>query len=166
MSPDRLSGGNYRALVGDSPGQPIRVRAASEADLPAVKMLRDAFYSESPPAPWRDESWETHADELVQVVRGGGALLAEHLGETVGFALAWSEGLNAVKLGDLYVRPQQRDKGIGRALVHAVVELARLRGAGYVHLTANLEALTFYDQLAFSEESRNLFGSVERLLPQ
>jgi GNAT superfamily N-acetyltransferase len=166
MSPDKLSGGNYRAPVGDPPGQPIRVRVASEADLPAVKMLRDAFYSESSPSPWRDESWETHADEIVQVVRGGGALLAEHLEETVGFALAWSEGLKAVKLGDLYVRPQHRGKGIGRALVRAVAELARLRGAGYVHLTANLEALTFYDQLAFSEESRNLFGSVERLLPQ
>jgi GNAT superfamily N-acetyltransferase len=129
-----------------------------------VKTLRDAFYSESPPPPWRDESWEAHAEEVVQVVRAGGALLAEQLGETVGFALAWSEGLNAVKLGDLYVRPEHRGQGIGRALVRAVAELARLRGAGYVHLTANLEAITYYDQLAFSEESRNLFGSVEMLL--
>jgi hypothetical protein len=34
-----------------------------------------------------------------------------------------------------------------------------------VHLTANLEAVPFYDRLPFAEESRNLFGTVEHLLP-
>jgi GNAT superfamily N-acetyltransferase len=142
-----------------------RVRTASETDLPGLQALRCAFYAESPPPPWRDESWETHAEEIVQVVRGGGAFLAEDSSEPVGFALAWPEGLNALKLGDLYVSPEHRGKGIGRALVRAVAELARARGAAHVHLTANLEALPFYDLLPFAEESRNLFGSVEKLLP-
>jgi GNAT superfamily N-acetyltransferase len=142
-----------------------RVRAAGGADLPALKSLRNAFYAESPPPPWRDESWETHADEIAEVVRDGGAFLAEASGEPVGFALAWPEGRNALKLGDLYVSPEHRGKGIGRALVYAVAELARSRGAAHVHLTANLEALPFYDRLPFGEESRNLFGSVEQLLP-
>ena len=143
-----------------------RIRAAAEADLPALKTLRDAFYSESPPPPWRDESWETHAQEILQVVSDGGAFLAEASGEPVGFVLAWPEGLNAVKLGDLYVSPEHRGKGIGRALVQAVAELARSRGATHVHLTANLEALPFYDRLPFAQESRNLVGSVEQLLPK
>jgi GNAT superfamily N-acetyltransferase len=143
----------------------LGVRAAREADLPTLRTLRDAFYAESPPSPWRDESWDAHAAEIAEVVRAGGALLAEQSGEAVGFALAWPEGLNAVKLGDLYVRPDHRGKGIGRALVRAVAELARSRGAAHVRLTANLEALTFYERLPFSEESRNLFGSVEQLLP-
>jgi GNAT superfamily N-acetyltransferase len=99
-------------------------------------------------------------------VHAGGALLAERGGAAVGFALAWSEGVNAVKLGDLYVLPPHRGKGIGRALVRAVAELARSRGAGYVHLTANLDALAFYDQLAFCEESRNLAVRVDTLLSQ
>ncbi len=142
-----------------------RVRAAEEADLPALKTLRDAFYAESPPPPWRDESWETHAEEIAEVVRAGGAFLAEDSDEPVGFALAWPQGRNAVKLGDLYVSPEHRGKGIGRALVRAVAELAHSRGAAHVHLTANLEALPFYDRLPFAEESRNLFGSVEQLLP-
>jgi GNAT superfamily N-acetyltransferase len=142
-----------------------RVRAAGEADLPALKSLRDAFYAESPPPPWRDETWETHAEEIAEVVRDGGAFLAEASGEQVGFALAWPEGRNAVKLGDLYVSPEHRGQGIGRALVRAVAELAHSRGAAHVHLTANLEALPFYDRLPFAEESRNLFVSVEQLLP-
>jgi GNAT superfamily N-acetyltransferase len=142
-----------------------RVRAAGEADLPALKSLRGALYDESPPPPWRDESWETHAEEIAGVVRDGGAFLAQDSGDPVGFALAWPEGLNALKLGDLYVSPDHRGEGIGRALVGAVAELARSRGAAHVHLTANLEALPFYDRLPFAEESRNLFGGVEHLLP-
>ena len=100
------------------------------------------------------------------MISGGGALIAEHAGEMIGFALAWPEGPKAVKLGDLYVRPQYRGHGVGRALVYAVAELAHSRGAAYVHLTANLEALAFYDHLAFGEESRNLVGDVDTLLSQ
>jgi ribosomal protein S18 acetylase RimI-like enzyme len=141
------------------------VRTASEADLATVKVLRDAFYSEFPPPAWRDESWEAHAEEVMQAVRVGDALIAEcSAGEVVGFALAWSEEPGSVKLGDLYVQPQHRGRGIGSALVRGVAELARSRGAAYVHLTANLEALAFYDRLAFGEESRNLVADVDSLL--
>jgi ribosomal protein S18 acetylase RimI-like enzyme len=142
----------------------VQIRTASTADLLAVKLLRDALYSEFPPPPWRDESWEAHEGDAHDVITGGGALLAEVSGEAVGFALAWPEGLNAVKLGDLYVQPQHRGHGVGRALVRAVAELARSRGAEYVHLTANLDALAFYDRLEFREESRNLFTRVDQIL--
>jgi GNAT superfamily N-acetyltransferase len=144
----------------------LRLRVASEADLPAVKALRDALYTESPSPPWRDESWDTYAEEIRQIVNAGGAFLAEHRGETVGLALAWSEGPNAVQLGDLYVAPRHRGEGIGRVLVRAVAELAHSRGAAYVHLMANLDALAFYDRLAFREESRNLVTRVDALLSQ
>ena len=132
--------------------------------MPVVKALRDALYAESPSPPWRDESWDTYAEEIAEIVRTGGAFLAEHLGETVGLALAWSQGRNAVQLGDLYVAPRHRGEGIGRALVHAVAEVARSRGAAYVHLMANLDALAFYDRLAFREESHNLVARVDTLL--
>jgi len=142
----------------------VRVRAASEADLPTVEALRDAFYSEFPPPAWRDESWEAHVDDISEAVRDSGVLLAEAAGEAIGYAIAWSEGEAAVKLGDLYVRPNRRGTGVGRVLVRAVAELARSRGAAYVHLTANPEALAFYERLPFAEESRNLFAEVDRLL--
>ena len=72
--------------------------------------------------------------------------------------------ISPVKLGDLYVLPRYRGEGVGRALVCAVAELARSRGAAHVHLTANLEALAFCDRLAFREESRNLAVRVDKLL--
>src|SRR3954469_23243764 len=120
------------------------VGSAVDGDLPAIRILRDAFYSEFPPPPWRDESWEAHEDDVVRAVRDGGALVARSGAEPVGYALAWPEGTDAVKLGDLFVRPQDRGRGIGRALVRAVAELARACGAAHVHLTANLEAVAFY----------------------
>ncbi len=142
----------------------MHVNPASETDLAAIKELRDAFYAEFPPPAWEDESWEAHEADIGRAVRDGGVLLAESGGETTGFALAWSEGTGAVKLGDLYVRPQHRGSGIGRLLLRAVAELARSRGARHVHLTANLEALAFYERLAFTEESRNIFCDVDTLL--
>ncbi|MGH3105246.1 MAG: hypothetical protein ACRDN6_14240, partial [Gaiellaceae bacterium] len=46
----------------------------------------------------------------------------------------------------------------------AVAELARERGAGHVRLSANLEALPFYDALGFTELMRELVAPVESLL--
>lgn len=140
------------------------MRLAGATDLGAIKTLRDEFYSEFPPPPWRDESWETRKSDVVQVVRRGGAFVAQGRQDPVGYALAWPEGINAVKLGDLYVRPQHRGRGVGGALVRAVAEFARAQGAAYVHLTANLEALRFYDRLPFVEQSRNLAAPVAKLL--
>ena len=47
-------------------------------------------------------------------------------------------------------------KAVGRALVEAVIENLRARGATHLMLNANLEALPFYERLGFREESRNL----------
>ena len=45
---------------------------------------------------------------------------------------------------------------MGRALVGAVIENLRARGATHLLLGANLESLSFYEKLGFREESRNL----------
>ena len=45
---------------------------------------------------------------------------------------------------------------MGSALIEAVIENVRARGATHLILNANLEALPFYDRLGFREESRNL----------
>ena len=63
------------------------MRAASEADIPAVKSLRDAFYTEFPSLPWRDESWDTYAEGILQIVHAGGALLAEHAAKPLALPL-------------------------------------------------------------------------------
>jgi GNAT superfamily N-acetyltransferase len=82
------------------------------------------------------------------------ALLAEASGEAVGFALFFSSYSTfltrpGVYLEDLFVLESHRRLGIGRALLEAVRQLARLRGAGRLEwsvLDWNQNAIAFYER--------------------
>ena len=77
-----------------------------------------------------------------------------------GFVSSWLEE-HVARIGDLYVVKSGRREGAGRALVEAVIENLRARGATHLILSANLEALPFYEKLGFREESRNLVLPLE-----
>lgn len=80
-------------------------------------------------------------------------LLAEVAGEAVGFALFFRNystflGKPGLYLEDLYVRPQHRGAGIGKALLSAVAGVARERGCGRLDwsvLDWNQTAIDFYE---------------------
>ena len=83
------------------------------------------------------------------------ALIAEDDGVPVGFALftrsysTW-RGRPGLWLEDLYVTPEARGRGIGRALLEALIGIARQRGHGRVEwsvLDWNVEAHAFYRTL-------------------
>jgi GNAT superfamily N-acetyltransferase len=64
----------------------------------------------------------------------------------------WTEGLECY-LAELYVVPDRRGHGLGRALMHAAIELAGSRGAGYMELGTSehdVAARTLYESLGFS----------------
>src|ERR1700750_2066695 len=64
----------------------------------------------------------------------------------------WIEGLECY-LAELYVRPPLRGQGRGRALMEAVLDLARERGAGYIELNTDENATAArarYERLGFS----------------
>jgi GNAT superfamily N-acetyltransferase len=83
------------------------------------------------------------------------AVIAAIEGEPVGFALfhgTFSTWLcqSGIWLEDLYVRPEHRGSGVGRALITHVARLGVQRGCGRVELSAldwNTPALQFYDRL-------------------
>lgn len=54
-----------------------------------------------------------------------------------------------VELGDLFVDPAHARRGVGSALVLDVMELAGRDGARRIELTANVEAVGFYENLGF-----------------
>jgi ribosomal protein S18 acetylase RimI-like enzyme len=67
-------------------------------------------------------------------------------------ASIWVEGLECY-LAELYVRPPLRGQGRGRALMDAVLDLARERGAGYIELNTGEDdtaARALYERLGFS----------------
>src|SRR5262245_30313872 len=64
----------------------------------------------------------------------------------------WIEGLECY-LAELYVRPPLRGQGRGRALMDAVLDFARERGAGYIELNTGEDdtaARALYERLGFS----------------
>jgi GNAT superfamily N-acetyltransferase len=83
------------------------------------------------------------------------ALIAEHGGETAGYALFFPTfssflAVPGMWLEDLFVRPERRGAGVGKALLAAVAARVRERGGGRLEWAAldwNELALGFYKRL-------------------
>lgn len=131
------------------------IRHAAEADWPELRRLWEAWQAESTAPPWADTSWEANEAEFVRALDANALFLAEEQGEPVGFVSSWLED-HVARIGDLYVSEAGRRHGTGGELVETVIENLRARGATHVLLSANLDALAFYERLGFREESRNL----------
>jgi ribosomal protein S18 acetylase RimI-like enzyme len=72
----------------------------------------------------------------------------------------WSEALEAY-LAELYVIPDRRGHGLGRALMEAAIGLAREAGADEMHLGTSeddVAARALYESLGFSNRERD--GSI------
>lgn len=82
-------------------------------------------------------------------------LIAEYHNAPVGFALFFHNfstflGRPGIYLEDLYVKPEARGRGIGKALLTYIARLATERGCGRVEwwvLDWNRTAIEFYDSL-------------------
>ena len=75
----------------------------------------------------------------------------------------WKDALDCY-LEELYVVPERRRQGIGRALMEAAIELARAKGAGDMHLgTAedDVGARALYESLGFNNRGGRSDGPVE-----
>ena len=83
------------------------------------------------------------------------ALLAELDGRPVGFALFFHNfstflGRGGIYLEDLYVRPEARGRGVGKALLRVLAALARERGCGRLEwwcLDWNESSIAFYKSM-------------------
>lgn len=146
-APDR---NGYRAGVADE----VTIREVTEEDVETLfgLILELARYEEL------SDQVKGDAGELRRSlfeVRTAEALLAEVGGEAVGYAILCGtfssfECRAGIWIEDLYVRPQSRRGGIGRALFARVAEIAVERGCPRVEWAAlnwNELALGFYDRL-------------------
>jgi GNAT superfamily N-acetyltransferase len=131
------------------------IRPARAADVPAIlDLIRDlAAYERAP-----DEAVATEADLRAALFGPEPAVfvhVAEHEGEIAGFALwflnfsTWL-GRHGIYLEDLYVRPELRGHGYGRALLTELARIAVERGYGRLEwwvLDWNEPAIGFYKSL-------------------
>jgi GNAT superfamily N-acetyltransferase len=131
------------------------IRPAGAADIPAIhQMIVDlATYERSGP-----EVIATEDDLRAALLAGQPALfahVAEEDGQAVGFALwflsysTWL-GRHGIHLEDLYVRPERRGQGHGRALLAELARICVERGYGRLEwpvLDWNTPARRFYESL-------------------
>jgi GNAT superfamily N-acetyltransferase len=130
----------------------LEIRFANARDAATILGFVRALaeYEKMPGAVEVDEA--TLSEQLGSTTPPFECLLAEEAGHAVGFALIFHtystwRGRQGIWLEDLFVLPERRRSGVGRALLDRVVSLAKERRCGRVEwsvLDWNQPAIDFY----------------------
>jgi ribosomal protein S18 acetylase RimI-like enzyme len=135
------------------------IRTATADDLETIWELWRAFEREVPDPEYDPADLEENRREVEEAARSKIALVADEDGEVAAFALAAKLSDEVGLLSDLYVRPEARRRGLGRALVHEVARRLREEGVQVVRLevsATNRDALAVYDRWGFRPEFHTL----------
>ena len=136
-------------------GTSFQIRTATEADIPIILSLIRALadYERAPDAVVATEAGLR--DVLFGKKPAAEVLLALEEDAAVGFAVYFFNfstwlGRPGLYLEDLFVRPEKRGKGYGRALLVRLAQIAHDRGCGRMEwavLDWNDPAIQFYRKL-------------------
>jgi GNAT superfamily N-acetyltransferase len=155
-APRTVSGNPYAVEVDDfQPALHPAVRPARESDLERIRelILDLAAYEHSL------DQVRVSVDQLRVAIfserPAAYALVAEHGDEVVGFALyflnfsTW-EGVHGIHLEDLYIAPEHRGRGLGKALLSSLASIAVTRGYArfeWAVLDWNTPSIDFYARM-------------------
>ena len=136
-----------------TPGSQIEVRPVGPDELAEpLSLLEESLRNREPVPP-------LFVEQLARAVeRGDLELLAAWVdGRVVGvivlaFRPSISLGAHFASIEDLYVSPDARRRGAGRALLEAVGERCKERGVSYVEVQTDDEAAPFYEVLGYETE--------------
>ena len=139
----------------------LRIRAAEATDVPVIARLIRGLASFEKLEDQVSMTEERLAANLFGQHRYAETLLAEDDGEPVGFALFFHNfstflALPGIYLEDLFVVPEHRGRGVGRALLKALARIAVERGSGRLEwsvLDWNRDAIGFYERLGAKPNS-------------
>jgi ribosomal protein S18 acetylase RimI-like enzyme len=132
----------------------VTIRTATDADHDLLRELWEEFEAELDHEPHLRETWDEAWDDLSVTVAEGVALIAEEDGRALGFifCVLGERGRKTAHVSDIYVRPEARRRGIGRALLAGLVTPAREAGLEHVSLEVllrNPDARRLYERLGF-----------------
>jgi aminoglycoside 6'-N-acetyltransferase I len=133
----------------------VTIRAASLDDRDLLRELWEEFESGLDQEPYLHETWDEAWEDVSVTVEEGVALVAEEDGRALGFVFCvlGDRGRRTAHVTDIYVRPEARNRGIGRALLAELVEPARAAGLEHVSLEVlvrNTDARRLYERLGFA----------------
>jgi GNAT superfamily N-acetyltransferase len=140
----------------------IGVRQATEDDIPRILEL----FEHGSLRPGKEDPTDLipYRAALAEIARGPGrVLVAEMDGQVVGvcqlivFRHLQTRGGLCAEVESVHVHPDYRRRGVGRVLMAAALERARLLGCYRLQLTSNLarpEAHRFYEKLGFEPSHR------------
>jgi len=141
------------------------VRRATAADAAGIGRLLHDFnteYDDLTPGP------ERLSDRMKTLLDGGDTVVLLGGPGPDGLAVMrfrpaiWAEALECY-LAELYVVPDRRGHGLGRALMNAAIELAREAGAAWMDLgtsEADVAARALYESLGFSNREGKPDGPI------
>jgi GNAT superfamily N-acetyltransferase len=140
----------------------VMVRETVPGDWQALRDIRLEALKSAPSAfgsTYEQQAAFGEADWLRRIARGGNFLAylpeaseAGEAGEPVGLIGGYPETADVVELVSMFVRPRARGRGVGEALVAAVLDWARERAAKTVHLwvtESNDHARALYERCGF-----------------
>ena len=147
-------------------GKPsARVRRAGVADAATIgRLLHDFNLEFHDPTPEPD----VLAERIVHLLEAGEVTVLV-AGESSGLAVLrfrpslWRDARECY-LEELYVVPDRRGEGLGRALMEAAIEVARSEDAKDMHLATNeqdVAARSLYESLGFSNRAGRPNGPTE-----
>ena len=145
----------------------VLVRETVMDDWQALRDIRLAALRDAPDAfasTYAEQAAFEEADWRQRIARGGTflAFIPEadasdvpeaDASEPAGLAGGYQQGPGTVELISMFVRPRARGRGVGEALIAAVLDWARARNATSVHLwvtETNKPARLLYERCGFS----------------
>lgn len=147
----------------------MTIRPASEADHDTLRELWTAFQDEVGGPAFMQETWDDAWSGLRSHMAADLGFVADDDDAILGFVFAKvaPETPDLGQVTDVYVHPQERRRGVGRALLARITEALKDRGVGHVGLVVRVDnhgARALYDRLGFVEEERFLATSVASVL--
>jgi ribosomal protein S18 acetylase RimI-like enzyme len=147
--------------------RPLRLRAARTGDFGKLRELWQELSGEAAQAPYGPSSFDEYWSSPKALLDHNFVVVADVGDELLGCAIAALTRHDVGHVFGLYVRPEARRQGIGRALLQSVAAVLRERGVAHVVLDVDLgndQAAAFYERLGFTETGRRYTTSVDTLL--
>jgi len=146
-------------------GDATAIRPARVSEREALEALQRRSSMQGPMYRAQLEADPDAIELPPEQLEAGLVRVAERNGVVVGFSVLLEPSDGACELDGLFVEPDRMRAGVGRRLIEDATSIARDRGATRIDVTANPQALEFYEAVGFKPAggAQTQFGPAPRM---